>query len=220
MSERLLPRLSGVYEMHSAGATVMSMLRALGGAQPKDTTMRKLAFLPILSALALTGAACQDESPRLNASDTAKSDTAKSEIKPMPADKQALRVQRDAKLDNPEKAKVDEKAQYDAQKNDSLAVPNSAAQIPPADAKPMSAGAEARSITGQVASASDSQVELKSGNDLALKLAVDDQTAVRIDGQQGKASQIIAGSDVRASYKTVDGKMTALRLDVTNNKAK
>jgi hypothetical protein len=76
------------------------------------------------------------------------------------------------------------------------------------------------SVTGQVAKANDTLVEVKTGLEPNLKLAVDDKTTVRIDGQQGFASQIAEGSDVRASYKSIDGKMTALRLDVTKALAK
>src|SRR5207248_2141766 len=54
-------------------------------------------------------------------------------------------------------------------------------------------GSDALSITGQVAKASDTQVELKSGTDVALKLAVDDKTAANIDGKEAHASQIAEG---------------------------
>ncbi|MGZ6144176.1 MAG: hypothetical protein ACXWLM_12615 [Myxococcales bacterium] len=39
---------------------------------------------------------------------------------------------------------------------------------------------------------------------------------VRVDGQQSSAAQIKPGSDVRASYKMVDGKAKVLQIDVTS----
>ncbi len=197
--------------------------------------MRKTLWLPALSALALIGTACKDEAPKLNSSDTTANNLrpdsdktasrmpqtpvdgqrdavlgadSRATVKTEPADKQALRVQRDDKLGNPVQAQQDEKAQYGQAKNDSLAVPKSAAGE--------TSATQTQTIVGQVASASDSQVDLKSSDDRDLKLAIDAQTSVRIDGQTGRAAQISQGSEVRASYKNVDGKMTALRLDVTS----
>ena len=49
-----------------------------------------------------------------------------------------------------------------------------------------------------------------------VKLQVSDSTAVNLDGRAASMRDIRTGSDVRASYGVVDGKTTAVQLDVTS----
>jgi hypothetical protein len=127
-------------------------------------------------------------------------------------------VQRDEKQGNVGAELQREQQQAQVQKEKSLEAQaqaenrgNSSAATPQKDDD-----SGTRTVVGRVASASDAQVQLKSGDQLDLKLAIDPSTTVRIDGREGRASQITEGAQVRASYKAVDGKLTALRLDVSN----
>jgi len=50
-----------------------------------------------------------------------------------------------------------------------------------------------------------------------MRLQVNPQTQVFVDGQQGSITDVREGSQIRASYQAVDGEPTATRIDVTSN---
>ena len=74
---------------------------------------------------------------------------------------------------------------------------------------------QSRTIEGQVSSASTEDLTVRSASQGDVQLKLNDSTAIMIDGQKGTAMDIQPGSDVRASYQMVDGKATAVRLEVT-----
>jgi colicin import membrane protein len=74
---------------------------------------------------------------------------------------------------------------------------------------------QSRTIEGQVSAASNDDLTVRSVSQGDVQLKLNDSTAITIDGQKGTATQIQPGADVRASYQVVDGKATAVRIDVT-----
>ena len=201
--------------------------------------MRNIYWLPIAGALALAG--CKDQGPKLASQDQGggafdvtreaprpDGDKAATRMQhnaveaqrdavlgpdgraavPMePAHKTAERVQIDAKENTLPQERSNEQAQADQQKLDSV----KAEQETRADAS------STQTTVGTVAKATDAQIQLKNEKSDALQLAVDPSTSIRLDGKEVRASQIAEGSEVRASYKAVDGKLTALRLDVRSS---
>ena len=75
---------------------------------------------------------------------------------------------------------------------------------------------QSRTVEGQVSSASNNDLTVRSASQGDVQLKLNDSTSITIDGQKGTTTQIQPGADVRASYQMVDGKATAVRLDVTN----
>lgn len=74
---------------------------------------------------------------------------------------------------------------------------------------------EQKSISGKVVEASGSNLRVRSsGQPDDVNLALDDSTALRVDGRAAKSDQIQPGDEVRASYHLIDGKATAVRVDV------
>lgn len=72
-----------------------------------------------------------------------------------------------------------------------------------------------KSISGKVVEASGSNLRVRSaGQTDDMNLALDDSTALRVNGRSAKSDQIQPGDEVRASYQMVDGKATAVRVDV------
>ncbi|MFY0528457.1 hypothetical protein ACN28I_36625 [Archangium gephyra] len=49
-----------------------------------------------------------------------------------------------------------------------------------------------------------------------IRLQLNEQTQVLVDGRQGSPADIAEGSQVRASYQDIGGEPTALRVDVTS----
>jgi colicin import membrane protein len=71
------------------------------------------------------------------------------------------------------------------------------------------------SVNGQVVSARDDQLLLRSPAGESVRLLLDEQTQVFINGQKGEISDIPQGADVRASYQPHgEEDPTALRVDV------
>jgi colicin import membrane protein len=74
-------------------------------------------------------------------------------------------------------------------------------------------------VTGQVVSASPDELLLSSSGGAGqpqIRLQLNAQTQVTVDGRQGSAADIPEGSQVRASYQDIGGEPTALRVDVTS----
>lgn len=72
-----------------------------------------------------------------------------------------------------------------------------------------------QNVQGQVISLQGNELQIwtPQGQNFNLDLG---SSMVRVDGQQASVKQILPGSDVRASYKMVDGKAKALQIDVTS----
>lgn len=74
-------------------------------------------------------------------------------------------------------------------------------------------------VTGQVVSASPDELLLSSAGgpeQPQIRLQLNEQTQVMVDGRQGSTADIAEGSQVRASYQDIGGEPTALRVDVTS----
>ena len=78
------------------------------------------------------------------------------------------------------------------------------------------AWAENKNVSGTVAAVSPGGLTVRSDASGDVKLQVTESTAVNLDGRAASLGDIKAGSDVRASYGVVDGKTTAVQLDVTS----
>jgi len=75
---------------------------------------------------------------------------------------------------------------------------------------------EKQNVTGTVAEVGARALTVHSDTGRDVKLQVSDSTAVNLDGRAASMRDIRTGSDVRASYGVVDGKTTAVQLDVTS----
>jgi hypothetical protein len=75
---------------------------------------------------------------------------------------------------------------------------------------------QTQNISGAVAAVSANDVTVRSEASGDVRLQVSDSTAVNLDGRAASISEIRPGSNVRASYGVVDGKTTAVQLDVTS----
>jgi Skp family chaperone for outer membrane proteins len=75
---------------------------------------------------------------------------------------------------------------------------------------------ETRNVSGTVAAVSASGLTVRSDGSADVKLQVTGSTAVNLDGRAASLRDIKAGSEVRASYGVIDGKTTAVQLDVTS----
>ncbi|GAC1595155.1 MAG: hypothetical protein NVS4B10_03420 [Myxococcales bacterium] len=75
-----------------------------------------------------------------------------------------------------------------------------------------------QTISGRVVEASGNTLRLRSSSQGDMSLALSDATALRVNGQTGKSEQIQPGDEVRASYQMVDGKATAVRVDVRSRR--
>jgi hypothetical protein len=75
-------------------------------------------------------------------------------------------------------------------------------------------------VTGRVVSSSPGELLLSSAGapgQPQIRLQVNPQTQVMVNGRQGSIADIAEGSQVRASYQDVGGEPTALRVDVTSS---
>ncbi|HEX8818704.1 MAG TPA: hypothetical protein VF794_02160 [Archangium sp.] len=75
-------------------------------------------------------------------------------------------------------------------------------------------------VTGRVVSASPDEILLSSAGGPGqpqIRLQVNEQTQVLVNGRQGSVADISEGSQVRASYQDMGGEPTALRVDVTSS---
>ena len=81
------------------------------------------------------------------------------------------------------------------------------------------ARAQTETVRGAVAAVSPDFMTVRSDDEGELRLQVTDATIVNLDGQKVAISAIQAGSDVSASYGVRDGRMMALRLEVTSSHA-
>jgi hypothetical protein len=70
----------------------------------------------------------------------------------------------------------------------------------------------AQEARGTVISAGNDNVALRTDDQQTLQLGVSGSTAVILDGRQASAQQLLPGTEVRASYQTVDGHAQALRI--------
>ena len=70
-------------------------------------------------------------------------------------------------------------------------------------------------ISGKVVEASGNNLRVRSTSEGDINLSLNDSTALQVDGTPGKTDEIHPGDEVRASYHLVDGKATAVRVDVT-----
>jgi hypothetical protein len=77
--------------------------------------------------------------------------------------------------------------------------------------------AQTQNIQGKVTSASSDELTVMAPGQGDVRLKLNDSTAITIDGRQGSANQIQPGSDVRASYRLIDGTPTAMRVQVTKS---
>jgi hypothetical protein len=78
--------------------------------------------------------------------------------------------------------------------------------------------ATAQVIEGQVVSATDDNIALRTLHSGVVNLSVQDFTRISLDGQPvGRASNLMPGEDVRASFQVVDGQPQALRVHVHGN---
>ncbi len=75
---------------------------------------------------------------------------------------------------------------------------------------------EQQRARGTLVSAGSDQVQIRTQDEGLLKLQVTDATAVTLNGQSSSVSQLQPGSDVRASFQTVDGESKALTIDATS----
>lgn len=70
-------------------------------------------------------------------------------------------------------------------------------------------------INGRVTASAEDSLTLRSPAGEAVRLQLNEQTQVFIDGQQGEIGEIPQGAEVRASYQPSSGQEpTALRVDV------
>ena len=74
-------------------------------------------------------------------------------------------------------------------------------------------------VTGRVVTASPDELLLSSAGSAGqpLRLQVNEQTQVLVNGRQGSVADITEGSQVRASYQDQGGEPTAVRVDVTSS---
>jgi flagellar biosynthesis GTPase FlhF len=75
-------------------------------------------------------------------------------------------------------------------------------------------------VTGRVVTASPDELLLSSAGGAGqspLRLQVNEQTQVLVNGRQASVADITEGSQVRASYQNVEGEPTAVRVDVTRS---
>jgi DNA polymerase III gamma/tau subunit len=82
----------------------------------------------------------------------------------------------------------------------------------PAAASP----APVRTVTGQLVAAEDDAVTLRLPSNPALRLQVDVNTAVVLDGKRAAPDTLPEGSQVRASYKDEEGEVLAVRVEATS----
>jgi hypothetical protein len=71
-----------------------------------------------------------------------------------------------------------------------------------------------KDVSGRVVEASGRNLRVRSAGQSDLNVALDDSSAVRLNGRAAKTEQIQPGDDVRVSYQVVDGKATAVRVDI------
>ena len=72
-----------------------------------------------------------------------------------------------------------------------------------------------QTVQGKVVDVQGDELQIWTPQNRDMKLDLS-SSMVRVDGQQSSAAQIKPGSDVRASYKMVDGKAKVLQIDVTS----
>jgi multidrug efflux pump subunit AcrA (membrane-fusion protein) len=76
-----------------------------------------------------------------------------------------------------------------------------------------------KTVSGRVVEASGSTLRLRSSSQGDMNLSLSETTALRVNGQAAKSEQILPGDEVRASYQMVDGKPTAVRIDVRSHRS-
>ncbi|HXN83699.1 MAG TPA: hypothetical protein VN883_14575 [Myxococcales bacterium] len=76
-----------------------------------------------------------------------------------------------------------------------------------------------QNVSGRVVESSGSNLRVRSAGQSDLNVKLDDSSAVRLNGREAKTDQIQPGDEVRVSYQLVDGKATAVRVDVRRRAA-
>lgn len=71
-----------------------------------------------------------------------------------------------------------------------------------------------KAVSGRVVETSDSNLRVRSAGKSDLNVALNDSSAVRLNGRAAKSEQIQPGDEVRVSYQLIDGKATAVRVDI------
>jgi DNA repair exonuclease SbcCD ATPase subunit len=92
------------------------------------------------------------------------------------------------------------------------------AQAPMPSAPQPSAQAQSdQFIVGQVLTASEDEVMVSVRGEPQLRLQVEPNTQIIVNGRQGRAADIQEGSQVRASYRDSEGEQKAVRIEVTSS---
>jgi methylphosphotriester-DNA--protein-cysteine methyltransferase len=78
---------------------------------------------------------------------------------------------------------------------------------------------QAQEARGTVIGAESGSLAVRTDDSQTLNLGINESTAVTLDGRQASASQLMPGTEVRASYQMVDGKAQALRIRARSNNA-
>jgi hypothetical protein len=75
---------------------------------------------------------------------------------------------------------------------------------------------QTQSVSGAVAAVGPSALTVRSYDRGDVKLELSNTTALNLDGRTASIAEIRPGNQVRASYGVVDGKSTAVQIDVTS----
>jgi hypothetical protein len=76
-----------------------------------------------------------------------------------------------------------------------------------------------QNVAGRVVETSGKTLRVRPPGKSDLNVALDDSSAVRLNGRAAKTDQIQPGDDVRVAYQMVDGKATAVRVDIRRREA-
>jgi hypothetical protein len=71
-----------------------------------------------------------------------------------------------------------------------------------------------QNVAGRVVETSGNTLRVRPPGKSDLNVALDDSSAVRLNGRVAKTDQIQPGDEVRVAYQMVDGKATAVRVDI------
>jgi hypothetical protein len=71
-----------------------------------------------------------------------------------------------------------------------------------------------QNVAGRVVETSGNSLRVRPPGKSDLNVALNDSSAVRLNGRVAKTDQIQPGDEVRVAYQMVDGKATAVRVDV------
>lgn len=83
-----------------------------------------------------------------------------------------------------------------------------------AQAQEREAWRDQQNVAGRVVETSGNSLRVRPPGKSDLNVALNDSSAVRLNGRVAKTDQIQPGDEVRVAYQIVDGKATAVRVDV------